>query len=217
MHLIDRLLSGTRLASRYSIWACGALMIASILYVAVEVLGRKLGLIRLTGATEVGGFMLAITSTWSFTWTLLNRANIRLDALYLRQGQKGRAIIDLIALIAIAIFIGFVTFYAIKVMQTSYRLNSQTISGVMIPRWIPQAMWVAGWIFMCWTLLILILRVTLAIAAGDYTSATDIAGIPSADEEARHEAASAAALLKRSLTPEAATHPHPAVSAPQPR
>ena len=81
--------------SRLSVWAAGAFMIATVFMIGAEIVMRKLGSGLVSGASEVGGYMLAICSVWAFSYTLLQRSNIRFDVLYVRCGPRMRAWMDL--------------------------------------------------------------------------------------------------------------------------
>jgi TRAP-type C4-dicarboxylate transport system permease small subunit len=80
MKLLDRLIDWTQAISRLSLWCVGAFLLFTVFLVGGEIIARKMGSSAIHGASEVGGYMLAVCTAWAFSFTLLNRANIRFDA-----------------------------------------------------------------------------------------------------------------------------------------
>lgn len=189
MKTLDWLIDRTRTVSRLSLWAAGAFMMATVFMVGAEVVTRRLGSASVTGASEIGGYMLATCSVWAFSFTLLCRANIRFDVFYVRCGPKLRALMDFLGLVALGAFIFTVTYHAFAVLSTSISFATRSTSSLAVPLWIPQSVWFAGLVFLCWTILILGLRVFIALAQQDLATVSELAGTPSAEESLEREAA----------------------------
>ncbi len=187
MKLIDWLIDRTRAISRLSLWVAGGFMIATVFLIGAEIVVRKMGSGLVSGASEVGGYMLAICSVWAFSYTLLQRANIRFDVLYVRCGPKTRAWLDLVGLLALGIFIFTVTWHAYAVLSTSISFGTRSNSSLSVPQWIPQSAWFAGLAFLCWTILILAVRVFIALLQQDLATVARLAGTVMTDEEVRRE------------------------------
>jgi TRAP-type C4-dicarboxylate transport system permease small subunit len=188
LQFIDWLIDRTRKVSRVTIWIAGAFMIATVFMIGAEIILRKLGSGMISGASEIGGYMLAICTVWAFSFTLLSGSNIRFDILYVRCRPRTRAVMDLLALLAMGIFIYTVTFHGYAVLATSIGFDTRSTSGLSVPMWIPQSIWFAGLGFLCWTILILTVRVTLALWRGDFDTVTRLAGTETVAEEAEREA-----------------------------
>jgi TRAP-type mannitol/chloroaromatic compound transport system permease small subunit len=187
MNFIDRLVRLTRTVSRCSLWVAGAFMIATVVLIAAEIVLRKLGIGAISGASEVGGFMLAICSSWAFSYTLIERANIRFDILYSRSAPTARAWMDLFGLLALGGFIFTLTYHAKAVLATSFTFGARSVSSLAIPMWIPQSLWLAGLFFLCWTITILSLRVVVALLQRDYATVAKLAGTTLTDDEVERE------------------------------
>jgi TRAP-type mannitol/chloroaromatic compound transport system permease small subunit len=187
MELLDWLIDRTRSVSRYAIWASGAFLIFSVFFVGVAVVVRKLAISQIDGASEVGGYMLAICSTWAFPYTLLHRSNIRFDAVYWQSSPMLRAFFDFLGVIAIGVFAFVVTYYAVDVLLTSIELDSHSVSSLAVPLWIPQSVWLGGLIFWCWTSLILSLRCAVALLRQEVDTVFELAGLEMAKEEVERE------------------------------
>lgn len=187
MNMLDRLIAGTRMVSRFSLWVAGVLMIVTVLLISLEIVLRKSGIGVIAGASEVSGFMLAICSSWAFSYTLLERANIRFDVLYVRCHSKLRAWMDLLGLLGLGGFTFTLTYHANAVLATSISFDARSVSSWSIPIWIPQSVWHAGLLFLCWTITILAVRVLVALIRGDYATVARLAGTAMADEEVKRE------------------------------
>lgn len=205
MKPLDRLIDWTRAISRFSIWCVGAFLLFTVLLVGAEILFRKLGSSAVQGGSEVGGYMLAVCTAWAFSFTLLNRANIRFDAVYMQLRPLGRALLDLAGLIGLGAFAAVLTWYAWGVLATSIRLGAHSTTGLNIPLWLPQGFWVAGLVFLCWTILVLTLRVLLAIVKRDFPTVFDLAGLENATDEAEQELEHIAAVERAAVPANAET------------
>jgi TRAP-type mannitol/chloroaromatic compound transport system permease small subunit len=189
MKFLDWLIDRTHAISRLSLWAAGAFMIATVFMIGTEIVLRKLGSGLVSGASEVGGYMLATCSVWAFSFTLLHRSNIRFDVLYVRCGPRTRAWLDLVGLLAMGIFIFTVTYHAWAVLATSISFGTRSNSSLSVRQWIPQSAWFAGLAFLCWTIFILTVRVLVALLQQDLATVARLAGTPMAEDEVNREKA----------------------------
>jgi TRAP-type C4-dicarboxylate transport system permease small subunit len=199
MSLLDRLIDWTRAISRFSLWCVGGFLLFTVLLVGGEIIARKLGSSVIHGASEVGGYMLAVCTAWAFSFTLLHRANIRFDAIYMPLPPLGRALLDLFSLIGLGAFVFTLTWYAWGVLATSIELDAHSTTGLDVPLWLPQGFWVAGLAFLCWAILVLAVRVVVAILQRDYATVFVLAGLENATDEAEQELASIASSEQASF------------------
>lgn len=194
MTLLDRWLEFADRLSRYAVWFGGALVLASALLVSVDVLLRKLLLVSLGGADELSGYAFAIGTAWALGFTLLRRANVRVDALYSRLPAPLCAVLDIIALLSLGLFIGLLTQQAWDVLATSISFSARATTPLQTPLWIPQSLWVIGLGLFLFTLLPLLLRSLLALVTGDLATVRRLAGARTIEEDAADESAHTAAL-----------------------
>src|SRR5690554_7530024 len=140
--LLDRLLRAANSFSRVAIWVAGSLTLASALYITADVITRKFFSIALGGSDELSGYAFAISISWALAFATLQRANIRIDALYQMLPTRLCALLDWVALVALGIFIAFMTYYASDVAMTSWTRNATANTAMGTPLWIPQFVWV---------------------------------------------------------------------------
>lgn len=186
--LLNRLLNAATSLSRFAIWVAGGLTLASALYITADVITRKFFNIALGGSDELSGYAFAISVSWALAFATLQRANIRIDALYQLLPPRISALLDWIALVGLAVFIVYLTRYAADVALLSWDRNATANTVMATPLWIPQSLWVAGLIWLCIVLALMLIRSSIALITGDIETIKIICGIRSSQEEADEEA-----------------------------
>ena len=187
--MLDRAIRVADRIALCGVWFGGGLIFVAALIVSVDVIARKLFTVSLGGADELSGYAFAIGTAWAFGFTLLRRANVRVDALYQHLPPKLRAFLDILALAALGVFAAYLAYYAFSVMQTSWRLDAQSNTSLKTPLWIPQGLWVAGLTLFMGTLILLLLRAAAALFAGDWPAIHALLSARSIKEDALDEAA----------------------------
>ncbi|HRL22292.1 TRAP transporter small permease subunit [Alcaligenes sp. SDU_A2] len=186
--LLNRMLSGATTLSRIAIWFAGSLTLLSALYITADVLFRKFSGSSLGGSDELSGYAFAISISWALSFATLQRANIRIDAIYQHLPVRLAALLDWIALVALSAFIVYLTRYGADVAGLSWTNQSTANTALGTPLWIPQFLWVAGLIWLCVVLALMLLRSSLALITGDIHTVQAVCGIRSTQEEALEEA-----------------------------
>ena len=182
------------LAHRGSRWAAlggGGLILAAAVLVSADVLLRKFFSVTLGGADELSGYALAIGATWSFAYVLLNRGNVRIDALYQHLPRPLMAVCDMLAVLSLLVFVGVVTWYGAHVLSESWRIGAHSNSALAVPLVVPQAMWWLGYAWFVVCAVLQVLRAAVPFVAGDWRGVNRLVGARSIQEEAAEEVASA--------------------------
>lgn len=182
-------------ASTAAALAGGVLILASAGLVSLDVLLRKFTAVTVGGADELSGYALAIGSTWAFAFVMLNRGNVRIDALYQHLPRRVAAGCDLLALLALLAFASLVAWYGWAVMSYAWQIGSRSNSSLAVPLAIPLTLWWAGygWFVACG--LLLLARSVAALAAGDLATVNRLIGARSVRDEAADELQTAKARL----------------------
>ncbi|KGD98306.1 C4-dicarboxylate ABC transporter permease [Achromobacter sp. RTa] len=182
--------------SRVAVWAGGALTVASVLLISFDVLARKFLGFTTGGADELSSYAFAISTSWALAFATLQRANVRVDVLYQHMPVRVAAVLDWISLVALAIFMVYLTFYASEVVQASWAQKSTANTPLATPLWIPQGLWLLGLAWMCITVALMLVRASAALVTGDLDLVKNICGVRSAQEEADEEAAAGERMVK---------------------
>ena len=187
-------LAGT--LSHGAVWVGGALTLASVALICFEVLARKVFGHSMGGADELSGYAFAISTSWALAFAVINRANVRVDAIYLMLPVRVAAVLDWIALVATGVFMVYLTRYAYEVVATSWLQQSAANTPLATPLWIPQGLWLVGLAWMCIVLGLMLARASCALVTGDLQTLKAICGVRSAQEEAEEEAASGERIIQ---------------------
>lgn len=193
---VERLLCRANTLSLGAAWFGGAITLASVLLICFDVLVRKFFGFTTGGADELSGYAFAISTSWSLAFVVLHRGNVRVDALYQLLPVRVSAVLDWLSLVALGVFMVFLTYYASFVVDTSWTQSSAANTPLATPLWIPQGLWFLGLVWMCLVLALMLVRASVALVTGDIPAIKSLCGVRSAEEEAEEEAETGARLVK---------------------
>src|SRR3712207_4821157 len=131
--LLDRLVDLVRAIARGSGWVCGFLLTLSAFIISLDIVLRNTVVVTLGGANEIGGYALAIASSWGCMVALVHRMHVRIDSVYTYLSPRKRAFLDILGLAAFIYFMALVTWYAYGVLAQSVVSNSHSISELETP------------------------------------------------------------------------------------
>ena len=120
-----------------------SLMLAAIM-VTIDVTFRKAFALTMSGSDEYSGYVFAASTTWAYSYCLMHRANVRIDALYNSLPRKVTVTLDVIGLLFLHYFMSVMTYYAMIAFLASWDNNSVSIMTLATLQWIPQLFWVMG-------------------------------------------------------------------------
>ncbi len=173
--------------SRFAVIVGGAALLISAILVTLDVLSRGLFNYSVSGSDEITGYVFAASTTWAYSYCLLSRANIRIDALYNTLSMKPRAILDTLGLLALAYYIFLLSASALDVLVESIEFEKTAQTTLATPLWIPQVFWASGLFFFLFCLCFLSFYVLFKIAKGDWHGVNKLAGMKSIEEEVAEE------------------------------
>lgn len=173
--------------SQLAVWVGGAALLAAALMVTVDVLSRKIFNITMSGSDEYSGYVFSATTTWAYSYCLLHRSNVRIDALYNYLPRKVTAILDVVGLLLLFYFMSIMTYYAMVSFVDSWVNNSVSITTLGTPQWIPQLFWVAGLILFFVTLIFVVVYSITALLQRNWDLVARVAGVPSIAETMQEE------------------------------
>lgn len=186
---MDRTYMLTERISRGATWIGGGMLLLSAAIITVDVILRKLINFSLGGSDEIAGYALAISTSWGLSFTLMSRANIRIDALYMRLPARMTAWLDLLAMVTMACFMAFVAWFTAQLWMGSISMNATANTPLQTPLMIPQGLWVMGFALFLLVSAVMLVRMVRMLAAGDSSGVGRMAGIRSVDEEVQDEVA----------------------------
>lgn len=155
---------------------------AAALMVTVDVLSRKFFNITMSGSDEYSGYVFSATTTWAYSYCLLHRSNVRIDALYNLLPRQVTAVLDVIGLALLLYYMSYMTYFALVSFQNSWVSNSVSITTLGTPQWIPQLFWVAGLLLFFATLIFVTIYALVSLLQRNWDLVAKIAGVPSIAE-----------------------------------
>jgi len=114
------------------------------LLVGCEVLARKFFTFSVKGVDEIGGYVLAVGSAFSFIYALTQHAHIRVDIAFKYLHPRIRALLHLVAYATLAVFAGLLAWRAAAVLLRSISLDAIAPTPLGAPLVYPQGLWVFG-------------------------------------------------------------------------
>ncbi len=184
---LERVLTVLRALSNAGVWLGGGLLIALSLGVGAEVVLRRLFGHSLGGMDEIGGYVLAITATLAFTEALFSRSHIRIGVVHGRLGPRGRALLDLVAMLGLIWFFSILLWFGWAMLVRNWGLGTRSMTPMQTPLWIPQGMWIAALALFYLSALALLARALVAMARGDWAQAAALIGARNDADELRDE------------------------------
>lgn len=142
----------------------GGLLLVSVLITLFDIIGRQVGH-SLGGTDELSGYAMAIATSWGMSYTLTSLSHVRIDLLRAKCNSVWRSLLDAVAMLALAGTAVIIAYRVWPVLEKSIANNSTANTTLETPLWIPQSLWMAGWVwfavsatFMLSMVLVLILQ-----------------------------------------------------------
>jgi TRAP-type C4-dicarboxylate transport system permease small subunit len=180
-------MTGVRRFAQWGLWFGGALVLLAAVLIGIDVLMRKFLVLSIGGADELAGYALAIGTAWGLGATLLDRAHIRIDSLYVLFPQKLRLTLDVLAIVLLLAFFALLTWHGLGVLTQSWTSGSRSQSALETPTVIPQVLWIAGLVVFIAVGVLLVLHALRVVASGDLRGAARLISTRSAEEEVEDE------------------------------
>jgi TRAP-type C4-dicarboxylate transport system permease small subunit len=132
-----------RTSQTFAVAGGWALLGLSVL-VGIDVIGRKLFNISVQGSDEIGGYVMAATCAFGFSYTLKERSHIRLNILLPRMPMTLRVVGNLFAYTLFTAFAYMMFWRATAVLRETILFKAVAPTPLETPLVIPQAVWSAG-------------------------------------------------------------------------
>ena len=167
-----------RTANRWIALLCGIVLLGAVALIMTEVLGRQFPAMRVGGADELSGYVMAAIATWGFSYALVERAHVRVDLIHNRLPVMGRAVLDIIALASVLLVAVLVAWHAYDVLAKSLARGSRSNTPLGVPLWMPQIVWFGGWAWMVVTTSLLLALTVVLTVLRRFEMVEQIASIP---------------------------------------
>lgn len=181
----------SRVLARVSDWtviACGWWLIALSVITCIEMLGRKLLGFSLQGIDEIGSYTYGIVCAFGFAFTLTTRSHTRVDFLLSRFSGKTRALLNFLAMLSLAALSWLCVWRGWRVVVESLEFGSTAATPLATPMWIPQTIWLAGYVMFALAAAWAAIDATRLLLRGDTAELNNRFGPQTLEEEIEAEA-----------------------------
>ncbi len=162
-------------------------MLLAAVLIGIDVTLRKFFNTSIGGADELAGYALALGTAWSLGATLLDRAHIRIDSLYVLLPRRLRLALDFAGIALLLGFFGLIAWHGWSVVQQSWVSGSRSQSAIATPTVIPQSIWLAGLAVFFVVGLTLLANAAIHLSRGRASAAEQAISTRSAQEEVQDE------------------------------
>lgn len=156
--------------------AAGTLLLASVVVTLFDIIARPFEM-SLGGTDELSGYAMAIATSWGISYALTCMAHVRIDLLRSQCASRGRALFDSIAILALAGVAVTISYRAWPVLAKTIKNGSTANTTLETPLWIPQSLWLMGWVWFAVCSVIIVVCVLTYVLSGKFDKVNDIAGL----------------------------------------
>lgn len=120
------------------------ILFLSALCVSADVLVRKIFGIAFVGTDELGGYALALATSWALSYAFLEGAHIRVNVIHMTLRPAAKAWLDVAAVLVTAIMVGLLAWQVWILAFDSWTFDAVSNTPLRLPLWIPQFLFLAG-------------------------------------------------------------------------
>jgi len=149
--MVETLEGALRRANHLVALILGVALLATVVFVLIDVVGRKTGWGSLGGSDEISGYVMAAVASWGLACTLIERSHVRIDLIRQNLAAPGQVLMDLFAMIVTNGIVLLIAYYCWPVLQKTIKYGSRANTPLETPLWIPQGIWFSGWAWFAFT------------------------------------------------------------------
>jgi len=156
--------------------AAGLLLLVSVAVTLYDIIARPFQM-SIGGTDELSGYAMAITTSWGISYALTSMAHVRIDLLRARCSTRGQALFDAIAILSLAGVALVIAYRVWPVLAKTIKFNSTANTTLETPLWIPQSLWLAGWVWFAVSSIVIAIGVINYVINGKFDEVNPIAGM----------------------------------------
>lgn len=176
--MMKRLLSWLQRMNEGLAVAAGILLLTSVAVTLFDIIARRFHM-ALGGTDELSGYAMAIATSWGISYALTSMAHVRIDLLRARCASRGQALFDTVAILSLAGVATVIAYRVWPVLAKTIKFNSTANTTLETPLWIPQTLWLAGWMWFAVSSIIIAISVLIYVATGKFEEVNNVAGMRS--------------------------------------
>ena len=184
---MEAAIHSARRVAHWGLWFGGVLILLAAILIGVDVVMRKFFSASVGGADELAGYALALGTAWALAATLIERAHIRIDSVYILLPRRLRFALDVVGLVLLIALFGLIAWHGWSVVAQSWVAGSRSQSALQTPTVIPQFIWLLGLIVFVAIGSLLLLRAVVLATRGQHAAVAKLISTRSAEEEVEDE------------------------------
>ena len=184
---MEAAIHSARRVAHWGLWFGGVLVLLAAILIGIDVLMRKFFSASIGGADELSGYALALGTAWALAATLIERAHIRIDSLYVLLPRRLRFALDVVGLVLLIAFFGLIAWHGWSVVAQSWVAGSRSQSALQTPTVIPQFVWLLGLIVFVAIGILLLMHAVVLATRGQHAAVAKLISTRSAEEEVEDE------------------------------
>jgi len=145
---VNRLLSWLARTNERIAVAAGIVLLVSVAVTLFDIIARPFQM-SLGGTDELSGYAMAIATSWGIGYALTDMAHVRV----------------------------VVAYRVWPVLAKTIKFKSTANTTLETPLWIPQSLWLAGWMWFAISSVIIAISVLIYIASGNHDKVKNVAGM----------------------------------------
>ena len=119
---------------------------------------------------------MAIATSWGMSYALTNLTHVRIDLVRARGSAPVRAWFDAVSILSLAAVAVTIGYRGWPVLAKSIKNGSTANTTLETPLWIPQSLWMAGWLWFALSGVVLAVVVCVFLAGGKHAEIDEFAG-----------------------------------------
>lgn len=181
--MADTLLAALHRLNRWVAILIGAMLLACVIFVLLDITLRQLGS-SFGGTDEISGYVMAIATSWGMGFAMLELGHVRIDILRSRVNALGRSLFDLLSMVVLTGTITLIAYRCWPVVEKSIANSSRANTSLETPMWIVQVPWFAGWVWFAAMAWLTLVAAVLLIVQGRFEASEAAIGAFSEQESA---------------------------------
>ena len=154
----------------------GGLLLLSVLVTLFDIVARQVGH-SLGGTDELSGYAMAIATSWGMSYTLTSLSHVRIDLLRAKCNSVWRSMFDAIAILTLAATAVTIAYRVWPVLEKTIKNSSTANTTLETPLWIPQSLWMAGWVWFAVSAVFMLCMVLVFILQNQFDLVHENAGL----------------------------------------
>jgi TRAP-type C4-dicarboxylate transport system permease small subunit len=187
MPMLQRALQALDGASRPLAVLGGWFVLGLSFLIGVEVVGRKSVALAIQGSDEIGGYVMAVSAAFGFSYALAKRGHIRLNLVLPHMPAGFQVFANMVAYVILAAFSYLMLWQMADMLLESLRLKAVAPTPLQTPLALPQFLCVLGLGYFAAHTTVYVLEGIRRVASGDVAGYNRLFGVETAQQEAESE------------------------------